>query len=333
MTSQLGGSALRFGAPWVLVALLLLPLWWVWRSRARAGAVTFSRLPLLAAGPRAGRGVTWTLFVLRNVALAGVIVALAQPRSGARAENITSEGINIVLAVDLSSSMLALDFQPENRLEVAKTTMKRFIAGRSADRIGVVAFAGEALTQVPLTLDYPVVDAAVDNLQAGQLEDGTAIGTAIATAANRLRAAPGPSRVMILLTDGVNNRGAIDPRTGAKAAAAFGIKIYTIGIGTDGLAPVPVGRGLFGLRYENREVRIDEPLLSDIARVTHGRYFRARDAEALRQIYQQIDQLERVPIRTHTYVRYSELFRWPLACALSALVAELGLLAWRGPLT
>ena len=188
----------------------------------------------------------------------------------------------------------------------------------------MVAFAGEALTQVPLTLDYPVVDAAVDNLQAGQLEDGTAIGTAIATAANRLRAAPGPSRVMILLTDGVNNRGAIDPRTAAKAAAAFGIKIYTIGIGTDGLAPVPVGRGLFGLRYENREVRIDEPLLSDIARVTHGRYFRARDADALRQIYQQIDQLERVPIRTHTYVRYSELFRWPLACALECADGRAG---------
>lgn len=329
----LGSPTLHFGAPWVLLALLLLPAWWVWRRRGQPGAFTFSLTPLLAAGPQAGRSLTRLLFVLRNLALIGLIVALARPRSGARAESVTSEGINIVLAVDLSSSMLALDFQPENRLEVAKATMKRFIAGRSADRIGVVAFAGEALTQVPLTLDYPVVDAAVDNLQAGQLEDGTAIGTAIATAANRLRAAPGPSRVLILLTNGVNNRGAIDPRTGAKAAAAFGIKIYTIGIGTEGLAPVPVGRGLFGLRYENREVRIDEPLLSDIARVTHGRYFRARDAEALRQIYQQIDQLERVPIHTQTYVRYTELFRWPLAWALTALLVELTVLAWRGPLT
>ena len=325
----LDGSMFRFGAPWVLLALALVPVWWVWRRGRRPSAVTFSRVAALAAGPHAGRGIGPLLFVLRNIALAGLVIALARPRSGAHAESVTSEGINIVLAVDLSSSMLALDFQPENRLEVAKATMKRFVAGRTADRIGVVAFAGEALTQVPLTLDYPVVFAAVDNLQAGQLEDGTAI----ATAANRLRAAPGQSRVMILLTDGVNNRGAIDPRTAARAAAAFDIKIYTIGIGSQGLAPVPVGRGLFGLRYENREVRIDEPLLSDIARVTHGRYFRARDADALRQIYEQIDQLERVPIRTRTYVRYAELFRWPLGCALGALVLELGVFAWRGPLT
>ena len=186
-----------------------------------------------------------------------------------------------MLAIDLSSSMLAQDFQPQNRLEVAKDVVKRFIAARTSDRIGVVAFAAEALTQVPLTTDYPVVNAAVDNLAAGQLEDGTAIGTAIATAANRLRDAPGRSRVMILLTDGENNRGAIDPRTAAKAAAVFGIKIYTIGVGTEGMAPVPVGRGLFGLRYENRLVRIDEPLLTDIAKTTGGRYYRARDAAAL----------------------------------------------------
>jgi Ca-activated chloride channel family protein len=333
MTAAPGGLTLHFGAPWVLCALALLPAWWIWRHGRRAGAITFSRVGALAAGPHTGRMRARVLFVLRNAALAGVIIALARPRSGARAESVTSEGINIVMVVDLSSSMLALDFQPDNRLEVAKATMKRFIAGRTADRIGVVAFAGEALTQVPLTLDYPVVNAAVDNLQAGQLEDGPAIGTAIATAANRLRAAPGPSRVMILLTDGVNNRGAIDPRTAARAAAVFGIKIYTIGIGSEGLAPVPVGRGLFGLRYENREVRIDEPLLSDIARVTHARFFRARDADGLRQIYEQIDHLERVPIRTQSYVRYVEQFRWPLACAIVALILELGLLAWKGPLT
>lgn len=326
-------GSIGFAHPWALAGLLLLPAWWLWRRRAQPSAVTYSRVRTLVLGPHAGRAVARSLFALRNLVLAGFVVALARPRSGARAENITSEGINIVLAVDLSSSMLALDFQPQNRLEVAKETMKRFIAGRTTDRIGVVAFAGEALTQVPLTLDYPVVNAAVDNLQAGQLEDGTAIGTAIATAANRLRAAPGPSRVMILLTDGVNNRGAIDPRTAAKAAAAFGIKIYTIGIGSEGLAPVPVGRGVFGLRYESREVRIDEPLLSDIARTTHGRFFRARDAEALRQIYLQIDQLERVPVHSRSFVRYGELFRWPLGCALAALLLELGLLAWRGPLT
>ena len=152
------------------------------------------------------------------------------------------------------------------------------------------------------------------------------------SAANRLRHAPGRSRVLVLLTDGENNRGAIDPRTAAQAAAAVGVRIYAIGVGTEGVAPVPVGRGLFGLRYENRPVRIDEALLEDVARKTGGRYFRARDAAALQRIYQQIDQLERVPLRVKTYVRWTDLYRWPLALALGALVLELLLAAWRGPL-
>jgi Ca-activated chloride channel homolog len=228
--------------------------------------------------------------------------------------------------------MLAEDFQPQNRLEVARDKVKQFVLARNTDRIGLVAFSGEALTQVPLTTDYPVVQAAISNLQPGQLEDGTAIGTAIATAANRLKDAPGRSRVMVLLTDGVNNRGSIDPRTAAQAATAFGIKIYTIGVGTEGMAPVPVGRGMFGLRYELRPVEIDDALLSEVARMSGGRYFRARDAAALQRITEQIDQLERTPVRTRTYVRYTELFRWPLALALLALAGELLLLAWRAPL-
>src|SRR5439155_12544429 len=230
------------------ILLLALPAWWIWRHRRQRPAIVFSRTAALAAGPHAGRAITLTLFLLRNLLLAAGVVALARPRSGARAENVTSQGINIVIAIDLSSSMLAQDFQPQNRIEVAKDVVKKFITARSSDRIGVVAFAAEALTQVPLTTDYPVVSSAVDNLAPGQLEDGTAIGTALATAANRLRTAPGRSKVIILLTDGENNRGAIDPRTAGKAAAAFGIKIYTIGVGTEGMAPVPVGRGLFGLR-------------------------------------------------------------------------------------
>jgi Ca-activated chloride channel family protein len=329
MTPLLG---IDFGTPWALLLLLALPAWWVWRRHRRPGAIVFSRTDVLARGPRSGLLVSRALFALRNLLLAGLIVAVARPRTGARAETVTSQGINIILAIDLSSSMLSEDFQPENRLEVAKAKVKQFILGRRNDRIGLVAFAGEALTQVPLTVDYPVLLAAVDNLQAGQLEDGTAIGTAIATAANRLRDAPGKSKVLILLTDGVNNRGSIDPRTAAQAAAAVGVKIYTIGVGSEGMAPVPVGRGLMGLRYEYRPVEIDEALLQDVARTTGGRYFRAVDAAALQRIYQQIDQLEREPVHARTYVRYTELFRWPLAAALVALGLEALLLAWRGPL-
>ena len=321
----------EFGSPLWLLALLLLPAWWLLRRKRRPPAIVFSRTGTLAALPRAGSTIARVLFVARNLLLAGVILALARPRSGARAENVTSEGINIMIAFDISSSMLAEDFQPRNRLEVAREKVKQFISGRTTDRIGVVAFSGEALTQVPLTTDYPVVLAAVDNLQPGQLEDGTAIGTAIATAANRLRGAPGGSRVLVLLTDGVNNRGAIDPRTAADAARALGIKIYAIGVGSVGMAPVPVGRGLFGLRYEMRPVEIDDALLTEIAQKTGGRYFRARDAAALQRITEQIDQLERTPVRTSTFTRYTELYRWALGLAVLALLAELGLMAWRGP--
>jgi Ca-activated chloride channel family protein len=318
--------------PQALVLLLVLPAWWIWRRRYAPAAIVFSRTGVLARGPRAGKGIARAIFVLRNVAIAGLVIALARPRSGARVENVTTSGINIVLAIDLSSSMLAQDFIPNNRLEVAKSKVKQFIRARTSDRIGIVAFAGEALTQVPLTTDYPVVLQAVDNLQAGQLEDGTAIGTAIATAANRLRDAPGRSRVMIVVTDGVNNRGEIDPFTAAKAAAVYGIKIYGIGVGSEGFAPVPVGRTVFGLRFENQPVKIDEDLLRNVAAFTGGRYFRARDAAALERIYSQINRLERVPVQTRSYVRYTELFRWALAVSLLALVTELALTARRAPI-
>jgi Ca-activated chloride channel family protein len=324
-------KTLEFATPWAFVLLAVLPVWWIVRARRRLPAITFSRLDALASGPRAKSIVPRLLFLLRNLVLIALITTLARPRLRGHAENVTSEGINIVLTIDLSSSMLAEDFQPQNRLEVAKETVKRFITARTSDRLGVVAFSGEALTQVPLTTDYPVVLQAVDNLQAGQLEDGTAIGDAIATAANRLRNAPGKSRVMILLTDGVNNRGDIDPRTAAQAAAAFGIKIYTVGVGTEGMAPVPVGRGVYGLRFEMQRVDIDEALLTAVSRTTGGRYFRARDAAALRRIYELIDQLERTQFQSSTYVRYSELYRWPLGLALGALLLELAIGAVRSP--
>jgi Ca-activated chloride channel homolog len=325
-------SILGFQTPEALLLLVLLPVWWLLRRRRSEDAIVFSRTDVLARGPKAGRAIARLIFILRNVAIASIIVALARPRSGAHIENISSSGINIVLSMDLSSSMLAQDFQPNNRLEVAKARAKQFVRARESDRIGVVAFAGEALTQVPLTTDQPVVLQALDNLQAGQLEDGTALGLGIATAANRLRDAPGKSRVMIVVTDGVNNRGDIDPLSAAKAAAVYGIKIYGIGVGTEGVAPVPVGRDVFGLRFENQPVKIDEALLRQIASLTGGRYFRARDGAALGQIYAQIDRLERAPVESRTQVSYTELYRIALGIALAALLLELALTAWKAPL-
>jgi Ca-activated chloride channel family protein len=266
--------------------------------------------------------------VLRSVALGSWIVAAAGPRLDVSSTEIKSEGISIVLAVDVSSSMLAEDFSPNNRLDVARAQSIAFIRGRHYDRIGLVSFAAQALTQVPLTVDYAVLEQAVLNLGVGQLEDGTAIGTAIATAANRLRGAPGKSRVMVLLTDGVNNHGRIDPRTAADAAAQFGIKIYTVGVGTEGEARLPIGRGADGqIRYQMMPVQIDEDLLRDVSRATGGRYFRATDAQALSHIFQQIDQLEKTPVEVSRYSRFEERVRPWLLLGLGALAAELVLAA------
>ncbi len=325
-------SSLVLATPWMLLALLPLVGWLWWRRHRRPPALLYARAALLAHGPQRGRWTARVLIALRVFTLAALVVAMARPRSGARTETVRGDGISIVLALDVSSSMLAEDFQPDNRLAVAKQTAKEFIDGRQADQLGLVAFAGEALTQVPLTLDYPVIRTALDQLTPGQLEDGTAIGTALMTATNRLRDASGRSRVIILLTDGENNRGNVDPRTAAQAAAALGIRVHTVGIGSEGVAPVPVGRSVFGLRYENRPVRIDEALLEDIARTTGGRYQRARDAEALRRTYQLIDALERTPMREARTVRFHEQFLWPLALALLALMLELAIRWRRGPL-
>lgn len=319
--------------PEALLLLLALPIWWIWRRRRAQHAIVFSRASVLAAGPRAGRLVPTLIFVARNVALAAAIFALARPRTQGSIETRTTQGINIIVAIDISSSMLAQDFRPQNRMQVAKDRVKEFIAARTSDRVGVVAFSGEALTQVPLTTDYRVAIQAVSNLQAGQLEDGTAIGLGIATSVNRLRDAPGKSRVLVLLTDGINNRGSIDPLTAAQAAAVYSVKIYTIGVGTEGMAPVPVGRGADGrLQFQMQPVQLDEPLLTRISTMTGGRYFRARDGAALARIYDQINTLERVPVQSRTYVRDVEQFRWFLGLAILALLLDLGLVTWKAPI-
>ena len=320
------------GVPLALLALLVLPLVWWLRRKAAVQAMPFAALNVvLQAKPRQSRVRRW-LMRLRLLALAGCALALAHPyaRGGERRE--TRDGIDIMLAFDISSSMLAEDFQPQNRLEVARAQVMQFVRMRESDRIGVVAFSGEALTQVPLTADHQVVLAAIEQLQPGQLEDGTAIGTAIATASNRLRAATGSSKVLVLLTDGVNNRGQVDPRTAARAAAAFGIRVYAIGVGTEGMAPVPVGRGLFGLRYETQRVEIDDALLTEVARATGGRYFRARDAAGLERVTREIDRLERTPTLARRSLPRSEWYVLPGGIALLALLAEAWVMQRRGPI-
>jgi Ca-activated chloride channel homolog len=311
-----------FARPWLLLLLLVLPLWWLLRRRRAVPAARYSDVTLPAM---ATRRRWWVVLppVLRGLALAALILAAAGPRIGGDTVEIKQEGIAIVITIDISSSMLAEDFAPSNRLEVAKRQAVGFIRGRAADRIGLVAFAGEALTQVPVTLDYPVIEQAVMDLKSGSLEDGTAIGSGLATAVNRLRRAPDKSKVILLLTDGENNKGLIDPRTAAATAAAFGIKVYTIGVGTIGEAPIPTGRGLGGFRYELLPVRIDEPLLQEIAQKTGGRYFRAKDSEALSRIFRQIDALEKTPIHVTRYTRYDETTRPLILLGLTVLALEL----------
>jgi len=313
-----------FARPLVLLALAAVPLWWWLRARrlARLPGTSLSDIRP-AAGAVERLWIARLPVTLRSVCLAAWIVAAAGPRVGAARAEVRSEGISIVLAVDVSSSMLSEDFAPSNRIDVAKQTAIDFVRARTSDRIGVVAFAAQALTQVPITTDYAVLEEGLRGLRIGILEDGTAIGTGIATAANRLRRAPGKTKVIILLTDGVNNRGTVDPRTAAQAAAAFAIRIYTIGVGTEGEAPVPTSEGPEGLRYQSLPVQIDERLLTEIAAMTGGRYFRATDSESLKHIFAEINLLEKTTLQRVIYRRFDEAYRVPLSLGLLGLALEI----------
>jgi Ca-activated chloride channel homolog len=296
-----------FAHPWVLLLLIGLPAYLYLSRGWGRSALVFSRAGALAhSSPRSHRLLAQAPGGMRAIVFVALVLALAGPRTGAAAVDVEAEGIAIMMVIDISSSMLAEDFAPRNRMTVAKLRTAEFVRGRTYDRIGLVAFAGEALTLVPLTVDYDVIFAALDQLDIGMLEDGTAIGTAIATGANRLRHAPGDSRVMILMTDGENNRGEIHPLTAARAATAFGIRVYGIGVGTHGVAPVPVARDALGnYRYANLPVSIDDELLTEIAEMSGGRYFRATNDAALDSIYQQIDRLERSTVQVRRYVDYT----------------------------
>jgi Ca-activated chloride channel family protein len=253
-----------------------------------------------------------------------LIVAAARPQTGATSESVLTEGIDIVLVLDISTSMLAEDLEP-NRLEAAKAVAADFVSGRRSDRIGLVAFAGEAFTQVPLTLDYSVVTSLLGELDPAMIEDGTAVGMGLATAVKRLQASEAASKVVILLTDGRNNRGEVGPVTAAQAAQALGVRVYTIGAGSRGTARVPVNDPLRGQVYANMRVDIDEETLREVAEVTGAQYFRATDTESLAAIYGEIDQLERTEIEVENFTQYTERFGVPLGAGLFLVLLELGL--------
>lgn len=310
------------GWPFLLLGLLL-PVGWLWLRRRRR-SLALSQAGWLAGIASPSRWLWWLWQPgWRTVVLLAIVAALLQPRRVLETIETEEEGIAIMLVVDISSSMLAEDFRPENRIAVARREVVRFVDGRDTDWLGVVAFAGEALTLVPGTLDHGVVINAVEELRVGRLDDGTAIGVAVATAANRLRGLEAPSRVVVLLTDGDNNRGSITPEQAAAAAATLGIKVYTIGVGRDGVAPVPIGRTAFGYQYANMPVRVNEDLLRSVAETTGGQYFRATDPEALTRIYRRIDELEKAPLREVRTVERVALRRELLLFAGLALLFEL----------
>ena len=315
--------AWTLATPVWLALLVALPFAWWWSRRRRREALVLPALARAGDLPRTWRErLRWAPDALRVAAFLAMILALARPQELAAGRPLTTSGVDIVLTIDASGSMKAEDFQPRNRLEVAKQAAIDFVAERPSDRLGLVTFAGQAVTQAPLTLDHQAVGSAIRRIEIGGLTDGTAIGTALATAVNRLRASDARSKVVILLTDGVNNAGQIDPLTAARTAQALGVRVYTIGVGTTGEAPYLLDDPRFGRRYVRVVVRIDEDVLREIASSTGGRYFRATDPEALSQVYAAIDRLERSPLSGRRPVARIDRYAWVLALALGLVVAE-----------
>lgn len=315
-----------FKNPWFLLAIpvVLIALGFL-RHRVKEASIRFSSSGLVSSLNK-----TWKIRLvklptfMRLMVVVLFIIALAGPRSVLEETRHESEGIDIVLAIDGSGSMAAEDFTLKgrryNRLEVTKDVVKEFIDQRSSDRIGLVAFAGLAYTVSPLTTDYSWLKANLERVTLNIMEDGTAIGSAISASLSRLDKSKAKSKIIILLTDGVNNRGKVEPLSAAKAAQALGIKIYTIGAGTNGLAPFPI-QDLWGRRgYQNVPVEIDEETLKQIAKITGGQYFRATDTESLRQIYREIDKMEKTKIEETGYREYRELFGWFLWPAILLLI-------------
>ena len=317
---------MHFASPyylWLLVLIAPMIGYYVWRTLQGGAAIQISSIRGVANAPRTVRYYLRHLpFALRTAAFALLVVALARPQDVEQNTSTNTEGIDIMLAIDVSASMLARDFQPD-RITAAKEVAGSFIADRYGDRIGLVAFAAEAFTQSPLTTDQSTLQTLLSRIRSGLIDDsGTAIGNGLATAINRLRESDAKSKVVILLTDGVNNRGEITPMTAAEIARAQNIRVYTIGVGTEGMAPYPAVDMFGNITYVKQKVEIDEKTLTAMADMTGGKYFRATDNAKLKAIYDEINQLEKSRVEVLEHISYHELFLvWVLA-ALGVLLAE-----------
>ena len=314
----------------LLLIIIVPPLIYSYFYRKGTNRVVFSSLGVIKKlKPSFLQRYRYVLIILRSVAIVLLVVALARPQYGNEQTKVTTEGIDIVLAVDVSGSMLAEDFEiggeRHNRLYVIKQVVKDFIKRRTNDRIGLIVFAGRAYTQCPMTLDYGMLLQLLEKVEIGMVEDGTAIGSAIGSSVDRLRSTKAKSKVIILLTDGRNNAGEIDPFTASEIAKTLEIKIYTIGAGTKGLAPFPAV-DLFGNKVMKQvKIDIDDDALREIAKITDGKYYRATNTESLKGIYSQIDKLEKTESEATQYTEYHELFHYFLLPAFGLLLFELGL--------
>jgi Ca-activated chloride channel family protein len=311
---------ITFGQPLFFILFTIIPLliyWKITKGKKQTAAIGISTTKGLSKTRSWKNTFQNVPFILRLLALCCIIIALARPQNKFDEQQSEGEGVDIVLAIDVSGSMTAQDFTP-NRMEAAKKVAEDFVNGRPDDRIGIVIFSGESFTQCPLTTDHSVLISQIEQIRNGLLEDGTAIGSGLATSVDRLRNSKAKSKVVILLTDGINNGGLIDPATAREIAKTFKIKVYTIGVGTDGYAPTPVSTPM-GIVMQNEKVAIDEKLLKNIADETGGKYFRATDNKSLQNIYTSIDQLEKSKVEITTYHRYTEKF-YPLIFAAMALL-------------
>jgi Ca-activated chloride channel family protein len=318
-------NGITFAEPLFLYLLVVIPAMIAFYIIKQHKATASLRMPGLQ--PFEGAGTTFRhylrhiFFAFRTIAITLLIFVVARPQATDKFQNISTEGIDIVLTLDISGSMLARDFRPD-RLEASKNVATEFISGRPYDRIGLVVFSGESFTQCPLTTDHAVLINLLREIQSGMIEDGTAIGMGLATAVNRIKDSEAKSKVIILLTDGVNNRGEIAPATAAGIAKTFGIRVYTIGVGTQGMAPYPV-QTPYGIQYQDMPVEIDEAILREISQTTGGKYFRATDNNKLVQVYNEIDKLEKSKIDVRQFNRKEEKYLLPALIAFCLLVLEI----------